>query len=127
MIEAQTCGDGICALHAIFGRPQHHKGPLIANNVRHMLVEKLDMSLDMFLNTHPHISLNLLMQIFKVLWKDLGFEVATNKNNNGNMEQCSGESFILWKSLPIESEKRCAAHKNLKKRGAAVPRRRRLQ
>ena len=73
----------------------------MANNVRHILGQKLDMSLDMFLNNHPHISLNMVIPIFNALWKDLGFEVARNKNNNGNMEQCSRESLILWNSLPI--------------------------
>ena len=79
LLSAETCGDGACSLHAIFGEPQYEKGPLMANNVRYILVDKLNMSLDMFLNNHPHISLNMMTQIFDVFWDELGIEVATKK------------------------------------------------
>ena len=99
LLGAQTFGDGTCALHAIFGQPQFNRGPLVANNVRQIVVEKLNMSLDVFLNNNSQISLQSLMEIFEVLWRELGIIVATKKNKKYDMNECSSESLILWNAL----------------------------
>ena len=92
---AKTCGDGTCALHALFGLPV--RGELYASGVREVLANCLKEDLSSMMACLPSLgSKALLSEVLKTVWRELK-DVADRSSQN---QDADIDGRHLWKCCP---------------------------
>ena len=92
---AWTCGDGTCALHALFGLPV--KGQLYASGVREVFANSLKEDLSSMMACLPSLgSKALLSEILKNVWRELK-DVADRCSQDQDPDI---DGRHLWKCCP---------------------------
>ena len=92
---AKTCGDGTCALHALFGVPV--RGELYASGVREVLAKGLKEELPSMMASLPSLgSKSLLSEVLKTVWRELK-DVADRLSQNQDPDI---DGRLLWQCCP---------------------------
>ena len=98
-IAAWTCGDGACALHAIFGVPISNC--LEAGNVRERLLANMEADLLPLVASLPASLQHALEEMLEAVWAEV--KAAAEKNKRHDV--LDTEETILWNATPMDIQR----------------------
>ena len=105
-VAAATSGDGACGLHAVFGVPSKHGGPLQLPQAREAILSHLPESFEVLCGEHHGALREFGGKVMESMWTDMALPAARASVHTGSVAGCTPEVKAVWDQLhpPLQEE-----------------------